>query len=190
MKICGLDPSLTRAGVAVLHNGQPTVLRSAGWGGKDSDSYAQRSERIVAQCRMVLSLIPTDCDLIVMEGPAYASKTGHAFDRAGLWWGLHAALHARHIPIAVCVPNTLKAWATGNGRAEKEDVHNAVKLRWPDIRVRNHDEADALALAELGAIKVNEPLPFPIPGRAQANIKAIAWPSNLCSKRDIAQVKA
>lgn len=179
MIICGIDPSLTRAGIAVLTDGQPTVLRSAGWGGHDSDSYEDRSDRVVAQTRLICSLIPTDTDLALIEGPAYKSVTGHAFDRAGLWRGVYAALRHRRTPIAVVAPPTLKVWATGRGHADKDTVHTETRLRWPGLRIRNHDEADALALAEIGAARLTDPLPFPLKTRHHNTLKSpgIAWPA-------------
>lgn len=179
MIITTIDPSLTAAGVATLAHGQPRALRTAGWAGSDFDTYEQRSERIVAQCRLVLSLVPDDADAIGIEAPAYSSRTGHFFDRAGLWWGIHAGLHARELPIVVVVPTTLKMWATGKGNADKDEVLEATKLRWPDTRIRNHNEADALALAEIVAFKAGDPLPFPIKTRHHNIIKStgMTWPS-------------
>jgi Holliday junction resolvasome RuvABC endonuclease subunit len=188
--VVGIDPSLTRTGVATLDAGRPTGLRSVGWGGRDSATFAERSERIVAQCRHVLTLVTPAAELIVIEGPAYASKTGHFFDRGGLWWGLFAGLHARGVPIAVTTPATLKMWATGRGNAEKQDVHAAVKRRWPDIRVRNADEADALVCAEIGAAAAGDPLPFLVTDRHRTNMAKVAWPSQFCVKPEAPQVNA
>lgn len=46
----------------------------------------------------------------------------------------------------VVAPNTVKKFATGNGRASKEEMLEAAKVFWPDCP--NHDLADALFIAK------------------------------------------
>lgn len=179
MKLVGVDLSLTSTGIVTLDDGQPIQLQSSGWGGEGGASYAERAERIVAMSRHVLGLIPADADAINIEGPAYASQTGHFFDRGGLFWGVFAGLHARSVPIVVTPPTTLKMWATGNGAADKKAVKAATALRWPDIRIRTFDEADALCLAEILAAGCGVQLPFRVTDRHWTNIAKVAWPKQI-----------
>jgi Holliday junction resolvasome RuvABC endonuclease subunit len=38
----------------------------------------------------------------------------------------------------------LKKWATGKGNASKKAVFEAARVRWPDIRIQDDNQADAL----------------------------------------------
>jgi Holliday junction resolvasome RuvABC endonuclease subunit len=178
--IGGLDPSLTSCGIAILRRtGHGNVdiadLRSVGHKGRDGASWGDRSDRIVAQTRHVLSLIPAGVELVVIEGPAYGQHLPSTHDRGGLWWGLYTALRARGIVVGVCTPSGRAKWATGDGNAKKPAVLAAARSQWPHDRIFNHDQADALALAGAGAYRLGWCLPYQ-PSRGQlAAHEHIAW---------------
>ena len=176
MIVCGIDPSLTNTGIAVLTHGQPTLITNTGIGGHDGADYRTRSRRLRAVCSRVLATIPTDIELAIIEGPAYGQQLPSTHDRAGLWHGLYAALDARGIPIAVCAPRTRAKWATGKGNAQKSDVLHAVRSWWPTTPIQNHDQADALILATIGAHHHGDPMPFTTKERHTTALEAIAWP--------------
>jgi Holliday junction resolvasome RuvABC endonuclease subunit len=183
MIVAGIDPSLTCTGVAVITDGQITALRSAGWHGQDAASEEERSDRVVGQMHLVFSLIPANADLVVIERPLYRSTTGHAFDRAGLWRGLYAQIRSRGTDIALIHISTLKIWATGKGNAEKDEIVEHTQLRWPDQQIRNDNEADALSLAEIGAVKLGEKLPFVKPRHHLVLQKSgCTWPTRWRTK--------
>lgn len=177
--ICGLDPSLTNTGVAVLIDGLPEVITSTGIGTLDSDTYQARSRRVRAVAAKVLRYIPDTTTLAVIEGPSYGSSGGAAFDRAALWHGLFAALDAKNIPIAVVAPRTRATWATGSGAADKAAVTAAVREWWPNHRehIVNSDRADALVLAAIGAYHLRQPLPFEAKKRHETGLKSVRWPT-------------
>ncbi|CQD03691.1 Crossover junction endodeoxyribonuclease RuvC [Mycobacterium europaeum] len=192
MIVAGIDPSLTNTGIAVLHNGQPALLRSIGHGTLSGRSYAHRSDRIVSECRAVMAVLADECDerntlraprsridLAVIEGPAYGACNASTHDGSGLWWGLYSTLRARRIPIVVVAPTTRAKWATGKGNAAKRQVLTAVRSWWPTTHVANHDQADALALAAIGAFHAGDPMPFPVKERHTANLAAVQWPAEL-----------
>lgn len=193
MIVTGIDPSLVSAGVAVIRAdsvvawGKPGAIRhefdvnvrSIGKNGARTDTYAMRSARIVRQAIDVCALVPADSDLVVLEGPAYSRNLPSSFDRSGLWWGIYSAIRARKIPIAVCMPNTRANYPTGKGNADKDMVLAAMRLLWPNVTIRNHDQADALVLATIGAQKLGAALPFEIKPRHTAALKAVAWPKEL-----------
>lgn len=189
MIVCGIDPSLTNTGIAVLFDGKPLVLHSIGHGGRSGATYAQRSDRIVSQARSVVQWIDDRCqgplgvlplnkrvDLVVMEGPAYGQNLPSNHDRAGLWWGLFSAFRARKVPVAVCTPTTRAIWATGKGRADKKVVLAEVRSWWPDVKIPNHDIADAAVLALCGAVHLGDPAPFELKERHHIKLGEIAWP--------------
>ncbi|BCP29587.1 crossover junction endodeoxyribonuclease RuvC [Mycobacterium intracellulare] len=183
MIVAGIDPSLTNTGIAILSDGQPLSLRSVGHGTPNGKTYGHRSDRIVSLCRAVVDAVVLAEDakpaLAVMEGPAYGANLPSAHDRAGLFWGLYSTLRARKIPIAVIPPATRAKWATGKGNADKTTVLATVRSWWPTTHIANHDQADALVLATIGAFHHNDPMPFPIKERHTANLAAVQWPAEL-----------
>lgn len=196
--VCGLDLSLTSAGVAILVDGTPKVIKSVGHKGRDGDGWQHRSRRVRSQCRAVLkvlddALLPMatvhhwerEPDLAVIEGPSYGSQYGDQFDRAALWHGVYGALEARHVPIAVIAPSTLKLWFTGNGGTAKGLDRQAEKRRMLDTArlifrepVTDDDQADALALTLAGAHHLGDPMPPKFqPNQRQVDaLLKIDWP--------------
>ena len=187
--VVGLDPSLTNCGIAVLE-GEPAAnnihasvasLLCVGHPGKDSDGWDERSDRVVSQTRLVLSRVPPDAALVVIEAMPYMRKPLPSYgDRWALWWGIYSSLRARRTPIAVCHQATRAAWATGKGNAPKDDVLAAVREMWPHagLRPRNDDNrADALVVASMGALHLDWRLPFEIKPRHHTGLKSVAWPT-------------
>lgn len=178
--VVGIDPSLTSTGIAVLLDGQPTTLRAIGHNNPNGHDYAHRSDRIVSQTRTVIRLIENTClpDLAVIEGPAYGANLPSHYDRAGLFWGLYSTLRARRIPAAVVAPKTRALWATGNGNADKPMVLAALRAHFPNIRIGNHDIADAAALATLGTFWLSHgQLCQPEKPRQIAAAQTVKWPN-------------
>jgi len=178
--VVGLDPSLTACGIAVLtdHTGVPYVefLRTVGHRGHDAASWDERSDRVVSQARHVANIVlGANPDLVIIEGPSYGSQFGSQFDRAALWMGLYSTLRAKGIPVGVCSPRTRAKWASGKGNADKATVLAAVREQWPADRIRNDNEADALTMAALGALKLGWQLPFEIKERHHVGLDAVAW---------------
>ena len=114
--------------------------------------------------------------LVVIEGPAYGTNLPSTHDRAGLWWGLLSGLLAAQIPTAVVNPKTRAKWATGKGNAQKPDVLAAVRNQWPDTRVPNHDCADALVMASMGALWSGWTLPFDVQTWQHNGLQSVTWP--------------
>jgi crossover junction endodeoxyribonuclease RuvC len=136
----GLDLSLTSTGVA-SSLGWCTRIRPRTRG-------LDRLREIVTSVRGHAKGYP----LAVIEGPAYsrASQAGHD-ELAALRWMVRDALDRARIPIAIVAPTTLKLWATGKGNASKGDMKSAMATRFPASGLTSSDEADALALADMGA---------------------------------------
>ena len=194
MKICGIDPSLTSAGIAVLTDESiyapvdVLALHAVGRPGKESDGWDERSDRIVAQTWRVLESIPRDVDLVVIEDlPSHVKLLPSFRDRCVLWGGIYSQLRARKTPVAVCNPAPREKWATGkvvrdlNTKQRKARVLEAVREQWPDRRIYNDDVADALTLAAIGALKLGWQLPFKIKPRHHEGLKVVAWPKEIAS---------
>lgn len=178
MRVAGLDLSLVRAGVAILQDGVPAKITSVGHSSVASASYADRSKRMTSQCQSVLRLLDgPPLDMAVIEDQlAHGPMLPSALDRSALWWGVYSALLQKRVPVVVVNPMTLKVWVTGKGTASKTDMLDTVR-GWYRQPITNHDEADAVGLATVGAYHCGDPLPFAIKDyhRAIAETK-ITWP--------------
>lgn len=200
MSVAGLDLSLRATGVAVIgydlvadadgrnQRHEPCVLRlrTVGRDGIKGEGYPERSRRIVAQTRRVLAALPAaGIDLAVIEGPSYGSQHGAQMDRYALWMGVYSSMQAQGVPIAVVAPGTREKWATGSvprgidRKARKARVLAAVRGMWPNERIRDDDEADALVLATIGAHHLGWPLPFETKPRHTTGLQAVEWPEGV-----------
>ena len=167
----GLDLALRSTGVA----------SSLGWcdrirpGGPGSPNRAmcglERLRYIVKKVRDLAA----DYDLAVIEGAAYGrgGQAGHD-ELAALRWMVRDAVDRAGIPIAMAPPTTVKLWATGSGRADKDAMISAAVTRFPLADIRSSDEADALALADLGAAWLTTDTA--LTDTQKRAIKGVPWP--------------
>lgn len=73
------------------------------------------------------------------------TRTAHLW---GAWWGILEGWCARHdVPCIGVNPMTLKKFSTGTGKASKDAMREAIRLRH-GINVTSDDEADALAILD------------------------------------------
>lgn len=183
--LIGIDPSLRRTGLARIVLADATAAPTdAGrcavdtWSrpsvGTRRDDIVRRADRLTHITADVLAYA-LPCDLVVIEGPSIGSGgIGSAWDRAGLWWRIIARLVAHDIPIAIAPPATRAKWITGRGDADKAAVHQAITQLWhPHGQPGNHDEADALVVASMGAQWLGL---LPHAGPDPAALAGAAWP--------------
>jgi Holliday junction resolvasome RuvABC endonuclease subunit len=191
--VIGVDPSMTAAGIAIIARGsgdtsRPVLIRDVGEQGHRSDPWTRRARRIRAQTRRVIDVIDDhgielnlDYRLAVIEGPAYANRLPSQWDRAGVFWGIVAALDARNIPIAVIVPTVRAMFATSHGHADKKLVLTETRALWagcPDVveAITNDNRADAVAMATMAAMHLDWSLPFTPRRRHIENVAKCTWP--------------
>lgn len=174
--VVGLDPSLTSFGVAHVE-----LCSDGSWGAStfelttSAGGFARLDyliERVVERALVA--------DLVVIEGPSYRSpsngQVGH-HARAGLWWLLAFRLWFEGVHTAVVPPAVRAKYATGKGNASKGDVLQAVRSTYPDVVVRTHDAADALALAALGARHLGHPIDD-LPAAQELLTASVTWPAS------------
>ena len=179
MIVLGIDPSLTGTGLALLDTNdrlavethtiasRPPTLRGI-------DGRIQRQARI---CREIIDHAGIgNWDLVVIEAPAYDSRTGHQHDRSGLWWRVvgHALDH--QAAVVEVTTGGLKKYATGKGNAGKDTVLLEVARRFPHVDVRNNNEADALILAAMGADWAGTPI-VDMPKTHRDALAKVEWPT-------------
>ncbi|OLT27768.1 hypothetical protein BJF83_17445 [Nocardiopsis sp. CNR-923] len=170
----GLDLSLTSTGVA----------SSLGWAERirPRTRGLDRLRTIVGRVRGYASA--DHYALAVIEGPAYGHgrQAGHD-ELAALRWMVRDALDRNGLPVAIVPPSTLKLWATGNGRAGKGDVAAAMDARHTGLGLlvgQRYDEADALALADMGAAWLDNWCLSPAQQRAMSGV---TWPAGEVTAR-------
>jgi hypothetical protein len=170
--VLGLDPSLTKFGVA----------SSRGWTRVLKPPAAVRGHvRMEWLYDRILEAVPADVALVVVEGPSYGSQgamrqAGH-HERAGLWWLLTHSLWKRGVDYAVASPASRAKYATGKGNADKATVVREVTRRFPWFQ-GGEDEADALVLAAMGADWLGCAM-VAVPQTHRKALDAVRWPDAL-----------
>jgi Holliday junction resolvasome RuvABC endonuclease subunit len=172
--VVGVDPSISSTGVFVIgkHIRFERVQSRPG-----DDSLSTRLERLrLMALRTHQFVIDGDrVDLVVMEGPAYGSNNQMTHMLAGFWWLLAHALE-KTAPVAVVQPGTLKKFATGDGRADKDAMLAAAIGAFPGRGIKNNDVADAAALAAMGAAHLGREFGGVFAPSGAGSVHSVRWP--------------
>lgn len=178
--VAGIDLSLTATGVACVFDidGELAIATTTlGAKGRRADDLSTRGTRL----RKLRDEIHEACQqpaLVVIEGPSFGSLGGSTHDRSGLWWLVVEPFLEADVPVAVVPPMTRAKFATGTGKAKKDDVVAAMTARFPTVGLANDNECDALALAGMGMVKLGRPLDQ-ASATQLATVSQVAWPSSL-----------
>lgn len=170
----GLDLSLTGTGMSDGH--ETWLIRSSG---KVDATLAERHARLDLVLNNVVYYMGEEwpTSLIVVEGPAFASKTGHMHDRSGLWWRVVGGLIADGYPVAEVPPTVLKKYACSKGNASKGMMMDAAARRFPNVDTAGDDNrADALWLAAMGHDYLGVPL-VTMPALNRSSLDSVRWPA-------------
>lgn len=166
--VVGLDLSLTSTGVA-----------GDGW--SDKIRTKTRGDARLRILQIGIADYIKSADLVVMEGPSYghAHLAGHE-DLAGLRVLVRLYCYRHHIPYAVIPPSSLKVYATGNGRAGKGEIRDAIARTYGHLTEgpARYDEADAYTAMAAGHDWLGEPL-RPVPASHRRALDGVAWPAFL-----------
>ncbi len=174
-RVIGLDVSLTSTGVAgptwalTVHG--PSLAKTPKGTRPDYEAYWHRIRTVR---RHLIDFID-GAELVVIEGLAFSQNDPTADQRDALWWYLVGRCITRSIAYAVVSTGTLKVYATGNGRASKEDVVQEVQRRRPDVEFKGNDQADALCLAAMGCEHLGHPV-VALPQTHRRALDAVHWP--------------
>lgn len=178
MTVVGIDPSLTGTGVVRINTTtRATAVRRLSSKPTD-DSIQARVTRLRTLASAVVGLC-VGADLVVIEGPAYGSKTGHMHERSGYWFQICSRLVGLGIPVVEVAPNVLKTYVLGKGGGagtDKDNVLAAVIKRYPRAEITGNDIADAMALAAMGARWRGVPVEESLPASHLRAMKAVKWP--------------
>lgn len=154
--ILGVDFSLTATGVCAITDSEAECVTI---GSKPGAEWWTHPARV----RSIVSGIMRWADLSdgppawVIESPSFGSKG--QLDRlySGWWMIVDSLLDFGWEPPLRVTPSQVKKFATGKGNASKHDVMLAVERRYPDARIADDNQADAVILAAIGAAAYGEP---------------------------------
>lgn len=185
IRITGLDLSLTSTGVCRIElepgvlGPSPVIVTTRRIESKPTKdpTLAQRSTRLRKIAGDVTGLC-AGSDLVCVEGPTYASTTGAAHDRAGLWWLIVGRLTGAGLNVVEIPPSNLKTYATGRGNSGKDQVLAAVVMRYQHlVEVTGNDVADAVVLASMGARWIGQPVEESLPATHARATRTVRWAS-------------
>jgi Holliday junction resolvasome RuvABC endonuclease subunit len=170
----GIDPSLTCTGVASVDVEQGVWRTGRAKTEKCAETVPMVRRRLRLALARTMALVPERFDVCVIEKPSEHSQLGQHNARVGLYWFLVDQLVPRGLVLAVG-PTTRAKYATGDGRSKKPEVLEAVRRSVPAAEVPDHNVADAVALALMGARYLHRPLDVVGVKQEQAHA-AVAWP--------------
>jgi crossover junction endodeoxyribonuclease RuvC len=149
MRVLGVDPGLTRCGIAVVDGGVGRSVRAVEVDVLRTPADAELATRLLTVADAVDEWLDRhQPDVVAVERvfSQYNVRTAMGTAQAGGVVALAAA--RRNLPVTFHTPSEVKAAVTGSGRADKAQVTTMVTrlLDLPE-KPRPADAADALALA-------------------------------------------
>jgi crossover junction endodeoxyribonuclease RuvC len=162
LHVGGLDLSATSTGMARIYGKQLTTWAFKPKARKPDEAREQfvynRQELIIRQVLAYLG----DCHVIMAEDLVWHAKGSSILDLAGLRAIVMLELHRAGLTVVHVNQSIVKAYATGNGNADKQLVYRAALLRFgvdeQRAALRSDDEGDAAWLAQMGADHYGCPL--------------------------------
>jgi crossover junction endodeoxyribonuclease RuvC len=149
MRVLGIDPGLTRCGVAVVEGRRGSTLTVVHVGVLRTDRDLPVEQRLVLIHRGLADLLDQhEPDAIAIERVFSQHNVRSAMGTAqAAAMGLLLAAQ-REVPVALHTPTEVKAAVTGSGRADKAQVTSMVtricRMAGPP---KPADAADAIAIA-------------------------------------------
>lgn len=149
MRVLGVDPGLTRCGIAVVDGGAGRSVRAVEVGVIRTPADAELATRLLTVADAAEEWLDRHRpDVVAVERvfSQYNVRTAMGTAQAGGVVALAAA--RRGLPVTFHTPSEVKAAVTGSGRADKAQVTAMVtRLLGLAEKPRPADAADALALA-------------------------------------------
>lgn len=181
MLVLGIDPSLTATGLAMI-NPQTRRARVAEVKTTPTTSDLEaRSDRQRGIALAVDAFVGSSWPhLVIIEAPSFGSRAKSAaqHERSGLFWSLVRLSLKYEATIVEVSPRARAKYATGNGNAVKASVVEATLETYRsllDERELTDNEADALALAAMGARSLGYPVERSITPAQLDAMKRVDW---------------
>lgn len=173
-RVVGLDLSLTSTGMS--DGFQHGAVQTS----PEDGVLEERMEKILCSATGFCF----GADLAVIEAGAFSrgAQSAAAEQLSALRFMVRHRLWSFGIPFAMVTPTGLKAYTTGYGKATKQQMAEAVRVRhgvdFSDVKVKDgrYDLVDAYALAAMGYAHLGHPLPSEGPPAPRASLNAVKWP--------------
>lgn len=168
--VVGLDLSLTGTGVACC--GDTRTIKS--------DAKLPIEPRVDCILSDLFSAVDTlsneSASLFVIEGLAFASKTGKVAERAFLHHEVRYQLWKSGKKFVIVPPNTLKLFVSGKGNSDKDTMVIATTKLWPEFGAKNNNESDAVGLYQMGVTYcMGKPLGTDVPALNRKALDKVEW---------------
>lgn len=173
MIVVGLDLSLASTGVAVVRAGHVFLHRVDA---AADDGALQSWRRIKSTASRTVGHVPAGA-LVVLEGPSWGSRFGKPDERHAQRWIVRGTLLERGHEVVVVSPRTRAKYAADDGNAKKRAVLASMRTRHPGLTIRDHNMADALALAAMGARSLGSPIDGEPTKEQNEAMGAVSWPT-------------
>jgi len=142
--ILGIDASLTNTGIALINlNGK--LIHSDTISPKSKGTY----RLIYHESSLEKLIFDYSPQIAVMEGYAYSPNAGMAFNIGELGGIYKTQLWKNRIPLYIVAPTTLKKFATGSGKGDKNKIMLNVYREY-GLEFKDDDQTDAFVLSQIG----------------------------------------
>ncbi|MGB3302272.1 crossover junction endodeoxyribonuclease RuvC [Gordonia sp. (in: high G+C Gram-positive bacteria)] len=149
MRVMGVDPGLTRCGIALVESGQGRKVTALDVDVVRTPADQDLAERLLAIHVASVHWIETHSPEVVAIERVFAQRqVSTAMGTAQAAGVIALAAAQRNIPVRFHTPSEVKAAVTGSGRADKAQVTAMVtRILGMQTPPKPADAADALALA-------------------------------------------
>ncbi|GAB18268.1 crossover junction endodeoxyribonuclease RuvC [Gordonia effusa NBRC 100432] len=149
MRVMGVDPGLTRCGIALVESGAGRSVVALDVDVVRTPSDMDLADRLLAVHTAAVHWINTHHpDVVAVERVFAQNQVSTAMGTAQAAGVVALAAAQNEIPVRFHTPSEVKAAVTGSGRADKAQVTSMVtRILGMQTRPRPADAADALALA-------------------------------------------
>ena len=149
MRVLGVDPGLTRCGLAVVDRDRTGKLKMIDVGVIYTDKEAELSDRLLDLDSQLIKWIEKYSPDVIAVERVFSQLNVRTAMATGQAAGVALLLAAKaEISVVMHTPSEVKAAVTGSGRADKKQVATmVVKLLGLKETPKPVDSTDALALA-------------------------------------------
>ncbi|MFT4395766.1 crossover junction endodeoxyribonuclease RuvC [Gordonia lacunae] len=149
MRVMGVDPGLTRCGIALVESGRGRTVTALDVDVVRTPSDMELAERLLAIYTSASHWLDVhQPDVVAIERVFAQNQVSTAMGTAQAGGVIALAASQRDVPVRFHTPSEVKAAVTGSGRADKAQVTAMVtRILGMQTKPRPADAADALALA-------------------------------------------
>ncbi|GAB04348.1 crossover junction endodeoxyribonuclease RuvC [Gordonia amarae] len=149
MRVMGVDPGLTRCGIALVESGKGRSVTALDVDVVRTPTDMELSQRLLAVYTAACHWLDVhQPDVVAIERVFAQNQVSTAMGTAQAGGVIALAAGQRDVPVRFHTPSEVKAAVTGSGRADKAQVTAMVtRILGMQTKPKPADAADALALA-------------------------------------------